>query len=321
MKKSLLVIILMFSTGFFWNTKAVSWQEYKEKYLKEEGYIIDPYNENRVTSESQGYGLILAVKNNDRQTFDKIYKWTKKNMQREDKLFSWHWNGGIVDKNNATDGDLLISYGLLLAYKKWKDSYYQREFSEINSSLKRLTVNILTGNCIKSLLLPAAYGFSNEKYELIIYPSYYIDFALKELSREDRDWNQVYKFIEKIYSVKNLSTQLKFSLINKEIVPLDYSDMDVYRVILYSYIAGRDLSVLKDSFKEIDNFFKDRGYIPIRFNYGQQSQRRDESPFCVYRMFYILYKDGKYLERYRELKEVDKKNYFCDSLELLLEEK
>lgn len=320
MKKSLWMLITMFFAGFLWNTKAVSWQEYKKKYLKEEGYIIDPYNQNRVTSEAQGYGLILAVKNNDRQTFDRIYNWTKKNMQREDKLFSWHWNGSLVDKNNATDGDLLISYGLLLAYRKWKENYYQKEFSEINNSLKRLIVNILAGNCVKSLLLPAAYGFSNEKYEITIYPSYYIDFVLKELSREDRDWNQVYRFIDKINAIKNLSTQLKFSLISKEMVPTEYSDMDVYRVILYSYVAGRDLSALRDSFKEIDGFFKTKGYIPIRFHYGRQEQEKSESPFCVYRMFYLLYKDGKYIEKYRELKEVDQQNYFCDSLELLLEE-
>lgn len=311
----------IFLTTFilFKNSKAISWDEYKQKYIRENSYIVDPYNNNRVTSESQGYGLILSVKYDDKETFDKIYRWTKRNLQREDRLFSWHWNSWLVDKNNATDGDLLIAYALLSAYKKWKNDTYYREFFEINSSLKKLIVNVLTNNSVQTILLPAVYGFSNEKYEITLYPSYYIDFVLKDIAKEDREWNQVYRFIDQIYGIKNLTTQIKYSLITKNFSPTDYADLDVYRVILYSYLAKRDLSALRDSFKEVDQFFKKNGYIPFTFNYYKQEQAKLESPFCVYRFFYILYRDEKYIERYKVLKELDKNNYFCDSLELLLE--
>jgi len=45
---------------------------------------------------------------------------------------------------------------------------------------------------------------------------------------------------------------------------------------------------------------------------------KQESPFCVYRWFYILYDDDKYFKKYEELKNVDRNNYFCDTFELFL---
>ncbi|WP_297890030.1 hypothetical protein, partial [Sulfurihydrogenibium sp.] len=54
------------------------------------------------------------------------------------------------------------------------------------------------------------------------------------------------------------------------------------------------------------------------FNFGSSEQEARESPFCVYRFFYLLYNDEKYFERYKVLKENDKNNYLCDTLELLL---
>lgn len=312
---ALLINLLSFSI-----TKATSWQEYKDKYLRENSYVVDPYNNNRVTSESQGYGLILALKFNDKETFDNIYRWTKQNMQRGDSLFSWHWNGKVIDSNNATDGDMMIAYALLMAYKKWSEDYYMKEFESINRSLKNLIVNIKLNDSIHSLILPAKYGFSNEKYEITLYPSYYIDFIIKEFSKIDREWIPAYNFLNEIYKIKNLTTQLIYSLIRKKIETKDYADMDLYRVILYSYIAKRNLSVLRDSLMEIDNFFKANSYIPIKFKYGDKNQDKESSPYCIYKAFYLLYTDEKYLQKYNSLKEVDKQNYFCDSLELLIED-
>lgn len=319
--KTTFVILWLIFLGLTAESRAISWQEYKNKYIRNSGYIIDPYNQNRVTSEAQGYGLILSVKNNDKETFDRIYNWTKKNLQRDDKLFSWCWNGRVIDTNNATDGDLLISYALLIAYKKWGDKFYYREFNDINKALKKTTVFILSDNSIHPLLLPAVYGFSNERYEIKIFPSYYIEFALKELSNEDQHWQKLYDFVNQIYSLKNLSTQIVYSLLNKNFSTTPDVDMDVYRVIIYSHLAKGNLQKLREAFKEIDKFFQKKGYIPLKFNYDKQEQDKEESPFCVYRMFYILYEDEKYIKRYKDLKEIDKTNYFCDSLELLLEEK
>lgn len=325
MKKVILPIflIILFTTGkpmaMGEGKMRLSWEVYKSKYLKEYSYIVDPYNNNRVTSESQGYGLLIAIINNDKKTFDSIYNWSKKNIQRTDYLFSWHWEGTVRDKNNASDGDLIIAYSLLKAYQKWKDEYYLREFEMLNRSLKRLIVNVVIGRDIYALFLPAIYGFSNEKYEITIYPSYYIEFILKDLSRIDKDWEGVYRTIKSIYNQKNLTTTIRFSLVEKTFFRNRYADLDVFRVILYSYNSKETLESLKLSFVEIDSFFRRNGYIPLSYDYELKEQDKMESPFCVYYFFYILYKDERYLEKYNKLLEIDKNNYFCDSLMLILE--
>jgi hypothetical protein len=94
--------------------------------------------------------------------------------------------------------------------------------------------------------------------------------------------------------------------------------MDVYRLIPYFLLSNYDVKILRNSFKTIDEFFKKEGYIPLTFKLNEQNQMKQESPFCVYRWFYILYNDDKYFKKYEELKNVDKNNYFCDTFELFL---
>ncbi|MCX7738240.1 MAG: glycosyl hydrolase family 8 [Hydrogenothermaceae bacterium] len=319
---TLLVLVLLSKSEIFAMGEGkikLSWELYKAKYLKEKSYIVDPYNNNRVTSEAQGYGLIIALINNDKSVFDSLYNWSKKNLQREDNLFSWHWNNVVVDKNNASDGDLLIAYALLRAYWKWGDKYYLKEFESVNSSLKRLIVKIVKSKDTFALFLPAVYGFSNERYEITLYPSYYINFIIKEMSKVDRDWEDVYKSMITIYSKKGLSTTVKFSLLDKAFISNSFADIDLYRVIIYSFKDSDVLEIFKDVFKEVDLFFKQNGYIPFSYRYDTKEQEKREAPFCVYFSFYTLYKDEMYLEKYRKLLEVDSNNYFCDSLMLILE--
>ena len=67
-----------------------NWLDYKAGFIDELGRIIDTGNANISHSEGQGYGLLLSVRNNDKQTFDKILHWTQQYMQvRDDNLFIW----------------------------------------------------------------------------------------------------------------------------------------------------------------------------------------------------------------------------------------
>ena len=306
--------------GFSNGQEGLSWQTYKNKYVPSGSYVIDPYNGNRVTSESQGYGMILSVLYNDKATFDNIWQWTKENLQRKDNLFYWFWNGEVKDKNNATDGDFLIAYALMKAYEKWKDKTYKLEGEKILNSLKNLVVIVKDNNLKDSyLILPATYGFSNEKYDLIIFPSYYITFILRDLSYQDNFWKWTYNYTKNTLFKMKLSTNLKFNLIEKNLIPVNPVNLDVYRVIPYTLLAKENLDDLKKSFSEIDSFFKAKGYIPFNYKLEASNQESTESPFCVYRFFYLLYGDEKYLERYKVLKNNDKNNYFCDTFELFLD--
>ena len=50
-----------------WVCRAFTWHDYKERFLLQDGRIIDTYQHNRSHSEGQGYGMLLAIANRDRQ--------------------------------------------------------------------------------------------------------------------------------------------------------------------------------------------------------------------------------------------------------------
>ena len=92
-----------------------AWKDYKQIFI-EEGRVIDTGNKRISHSEGQGYGMLLSVYFNDEHAFEEMWAWTKQNLQvRKDHLFSWLWAKGpngsfeVMDTNNATDGDLLLS--------------------------------------------------------------------------------------------------------------------------------------------------------------------------------------------------------------------
>src|SRR3989344_1829471 len=112
------IVMLFILDGIGKNAEIESWQSFRrETLLREE--IVDQIKKNHIksgqliaddkttSSESQSYGMLVAVFADDQELFDEIWKWTEKNLQvREDKLFAWKWaDGKIVDMNSATDAD------------------------------------------------------------------------------------------------------------------------------------------------------------------------------------------------------------------------
>lgn len=300
------------------------WEDFKNKFLKPEGNVIDPYNSYRTTSESQGYGLFLAVINNDKKTFDRILNWTEKHLRREDNLFSWHWNGGkVIDINNALDGDFFIAYSLILAFKRWKVQKYLEKAKKIIKSTKELILEVCNNEKKHYVLIPARYGFLHEKNATITtFPSYYIPFIFKEFANYDDFyfWKKMYIYTYKIYKIKNITFNLKFSLFTKSWQRIDFVNLDTYRLIPYTFLDNpKKLKFLIGTFYSINRFFRKNGYIPLGFYYSKENQPKRESPYCVYKWFYLLYNDERYLERYKKLKEIDKNNYFCEFFEIALE--
>src|SRR6201989_3063834 len=100
----------------------------KSEFLVD-GRIIDRANGNISHSEGQGYGMLLSVAADDRDSFEAIWNWTQKQLYvRGDNLAAWKWdpdaNPHVSDQNNATDGDLLIAWALMRAGKKWSEPKY-----------------------------------------------------------------------------------------------------------------------------------------------------------------------------------------------------
>jgi len=292
-----------------------SFSNFQHKFIINNSYTIDPYNNNRVTSEAQGYTLYLSVKNNNKKLFDSVWNWTKHNLQRKDNLFSWVYNNGkVLDKNNATDGDFFIAYSLLLAYEKWGDKNYLNEFHKIFDSVTKMFLPVMWNGKLDILLFPAEYGFLKNGF-LKMFPSYYIPFIFKKFSFYNSLYKSAYKYGYSLFSSINLTTNIYYTLLHKEFVKGSYIDLDVYRIIWYSYLDDKNVKKFRETFSKSNEFFLQNGFIPLKLYLNGKYEGK--SPYCVYKWFYLVYKNKNYLKLYNSLKNFDKKNYFCEALELM----
>lgn len=177
---------------------AEEWQGYLDAYVSAEGRVIDTANGNISHSESQGYGLVLAALAEDREGFERILNFTRTElMVREDGLAAWRWEPDadphVTDGNNATDGDMLIAYGLLLAGDLWGDAAYSAEAARMVQTIGR---DLLVSADGLPAILPGNEGFAGDDKtsgQPILNPSYWIFEALPRFDGLDPviDWNAV----------------------------------------------------------------------------------------------------------------------------------
>lgn len=168
---------------------AGTWGQWKSAFLKPEGRVIDNGNGGISHSEGQGYGMLLAVLANDPAAFDAIWRWTGKELfQRPDGLAAWKWDPAktphITDKNNASDGDLLIAWALMEAAERFSKPDYLREAQKISVALDK-AVGIRSS--FGRVMLPGVDGFSVEHRNKeddgpVVNPSYWVFPALERLS-------------------------------------------------------------------------------------------------------------------------------------------
>lgn len=152
-----------------------AWDSYKSRFLMPDGRIIDTGNKNVSHTEGQGFAMMMAVVNDDRDSFDKMWNWTRKTLKNpENGLFYWRYNPveaqPIPDKNNAADGDTFIAWALLKAGKKWQSQEYISESDAITKALVAHNVIRFAGY---QVMLPGAHGFNRNSY-VNLNPSYFI---------------------------------------------------------------------------------------------------------------------------------------------------
>ncbi|MBE2203600.1 MAG: hypothetical protein IAE94_04625 [Chthoniobacterales bacterium] len=161
-----------------WRLPRRDWTLYKKQFVSREGRVIDNGNDHVTHSEGQGYGMLLAEAYGDRATFERIWKWTKQNLQtrKEDKLFSWLWKpsegseGRVTDENNASDAEILIAWALTRAAERWGKYAYQQAAAEILADLRRINLRETPKGIV---LMPGSVGFLPEE-GAILNLSYYI---------------------------------------------------------------------------------------------------------------------------------------------------
>jgi len=168
---------------------AADWTVYAAQFVTPEGRVIDVDNKNVSHSESQGFGLVLAEAYDDRAAFDRMLGWTDANLRRDDGLYAWRYLADdglpdrVPDKNNATDGDILICWALFRAAERWDEEGYRTQALSLADVIK---TKLIVEREATTLLKPGLEGFFTDD-KTVVNPSYWVFPALIEIGQATGD--------------------------------------------------------------------------------------------------------------------------------------
>ena len=162
------------------------WQTYKARFIKANGRVVDNANGNVSHSEGQGFAMVMAVAANDPATFERIWSFAREKLRvRGDQLFAWRWKprafNQVPDRNNATDGDILIAWALMEAAEAGFGDHYAKTARAIRFDIAKL---IRRDRALGVFMMPGAYGFSadHQRGVDVINVSYWVMPALERMS-------------------------------------------------------------------------------------------------------------------------------------------
>lgn len=166
---------------------AATWEAWRGRFVRGDGRVVDSANGGVTHTEGLGTALLLAQDAGDRAAFEAVLDFTQK-LKRPDGLLSWCWQDGrgTVDRNNASDGDLLIAWALLLGGQRWRAVAWVDQGLELAAALRRHCVVRFRNRLV---LLPGAEGFVSRQASgeprVAVNPSYWVYPALRLLARLD----------------------------------------------------------------------------------------------------------------------------------------
>jgi endoglucanase len=185
--------------------RADEWAAYKARFIAPDGRLFDDGAEGVSHSEGQGYALVLAAFHDDPETFARALAWTDANLEiRGDRLAAWRWrpkdHPHVFDKNNATDGDLLIAWGLAEAGRRWKRADYA---ARAHALALAIAAKLVFPTAYGPALRPGAAGFGPDDGAdgPLVNLSYWVFPALDALSEvaPEADWRGVTQSGLKLY--------------------------------------------------------------------------------------------------------------------------
>jgi len=135
------------------------WAAWKSAYLRTDGgqgTWVKHNNQPSAVSEGQGWAMVLSAQFSQQQLFDELYRYYRAHPSvNAPNLMAWKQvlrSGTMVDvggTDSATDGDMDIAYGLLLAHKRWGSDgtvNYKGQALAVLGDILRHDVNAKYGN-------------------------------------------------------------------------------------------------------------------------------------------------------------------------------
>lgn len=171
----------------------LDWAGFRGRFVADDGRVIDTGNGGISHSEGQGFALLLAAAAGDRETFARLWRWTDSTLRRpEDGLFSWRYEPqrGVTDRNNASDGDILIAWALLRGARRWNERSYLAAARDAAAAVRRKLIVQQAG---RLLLLPGLEGFRAQDGAVTVNPSYLVLPAFRAFDKAgfEGGWSEV----------------------------------------------------------------------------------------------------------------------------------
>lgn len=308
---------------------AADWEAYRSRFVEDNGRVVDNANGNISHSEGQGYGLLLALSANDRVTFEKIWNFTFTELLiRDDGLVSWKWDPQakprVTDRNNATDGDILIAYALAKAGTAWQEPRYTSAAQKLADAIGKHTFGRDGGTVF---LLPGAQGFAaGERPDgPVVNLSYWVFEAFPVLAAlaPDYEWNRVWqegvKLLQQATSGRNrlpadwLSIQSRTQMKPADGFPPEFG-YNSLRIPLYLLRAGMTdlewLRALKQRWSA-----ENEGIAVVNVVTGQARERLNDKGYTIISAALACVLDGTPVPQ--DLKAFEPQLYYPSTLYLM----
>ena len=268
---------------------AADWKTYQQTFVSADGRVTDFIQNSISHSEGQGYGLLLALMNDDRSAFERIYKWATDNLQvRRDALYAWSWgrrtNGewNVIDYNNASDGDILIAFALLKAADRWGHPPFREAGLRIVRDIRTHLAVTIDGF---HLIAPAYYGF-NDQTGNVFNSGYLMLPAFSAFAKVDDEafWKRTLRDSQRLLQQASFS-RLKLPpdwivLENGQAaIAAGRSPFFGYEAIRAPlYLAWHANGDKLGAFEDYLNFIERSGYLPTRVNLVDGTVTVEEAP-------------------------------------------
>lgn len=142
------------------------WQDFSQHFISADGRVLGDNHATRGSfSEGQSYAMFFALVANDREAFERIWRWTQQNLlvNGADGLPAWSWGQAadgrwrVLDTNAAADADMWFTYALLEAGRLWQRDDYLRDGRRLLQAITQLEVVALPA--LGPMVLPGPIGF------------------------------------------------------------------------------------------------------------------------------------------------------------------
>jgi cellulose synthase (UDP-forming) len=163
-------------------------ESFFSRYVQPDGRVARTDQGGDTVSEGQAYAMLLAVALDDRSRFDRVWLWTKDNLQRGDGLLAYHWSNGHVDSSEpATDADLDAARALVLAGKRFSSEDYANAGVRMGEAVLGGETSEVSG---LPVLVPGPWATSSTP---IVNPSYFSPRAYADLASAHQDprWDDI----------------------------------------------------------------------------------------------------------------------------------